>query len=167
MSEMPPPGNDTLEASLREALRPVQPSPGFADRVLARVAEREARSVSPRTRSAGQAVAQPTPKARFWEPLAAWARAFGFGGSFGFAGRGWAVALTGLLLAVVAVGWYQQESARKQAELRARQEAREKALLALRITSEKLGPARRALAELGIDLGPRPTAEDAEGKTAQ
>jgi hypothetical protein len=149
MSEKPQDRRQPLEDALRQALRPAPPPAGFAERVLARVAEKERESAG---------ASAPFPKS---SAFAAWIQSLWFGG------RGWAVALASLVLLLAATAWYQQESARKQAELQAQQEARQKALYALRLTGEKLAPARRALAELGIDIGPAGSGEPFEGNSAQ
>lgn len=149
MSERPQDQFQPLEDALRQALRPAPPPAGFAERVLARVAEQQPESP-----------ATPAP-IRQSGNFAGWLQSLGFGG------RGWAVALASVVLLVAAIAWYQQEAARKQAELQAQREARQKALYALRLTGEKLAPARRALAELGIDIGPHSAGEPFEGNSAQ
>jgi hypothetical protein len=149
MSERPQDQFQPLEDALRHALRPAPPPAGFAERVLARVAEQHPESP-----------AEPAP-IRQSGAFTGWLQ------SLGFWGRGWAVALASLVLLLAAVFWYQQETARKQAELQAQREARQKALYALRLTGEKLAPARRALAELGIDIGPPGSGETLEGNSAQ
>ena len=127
---------ESLEESLQQALRQEEPPAGFAERVLARVA----------ALSASNAIA--SPESSGWKkrrPWDAWASLQ--------TGRGWAVALAGIVLLLVAAGLYQREQTREQTSLQAQIQARDQALYALRLTGEKIGPAQRVLAQFGIDLG--------------
>lgn len=158
MSERPQDRYQTLEDALHQALRPVPPPTGFAERVLARAAEQERESAEASVNGVAQADA-PAPF-RIGGFLPAWLQAIR-----PWRG-GWAVALGSLVLLLAAVAWYQHALDKRQAELLAQQEARQKALYALRLTGEKLAPARRALAELGIELAPHSAGEALEGSSS-
>lgn len=127
---------ESLEKSLQQALRREEPPSGFAERVLARVAELSASDAVPCTESPGW-------KKRW--PWDAWASLQ--------TGRGWAVTVAGIVLLLVAAGLDQREQTREQISLQEQIHARDQALYALRLTGEKIGPAQRVLAQFGIDLG--------------
>lgn len=128
--------SESLEESLKQALQREEPPAGFAERVLARVAEL----------SAGGAIASTEPPRwkKRW-PWNSWASLE--------TGRGWAAAAAGIVLLLAAAGLYQREQTREQILLQEQIQARDQALYALRLTGEKIGPAQRVLAQLGIDLG--------------
>jgi hypothetical protein len=127
---------EPLDELLQQALRQEEPPGGFAEQVLARVRELSASDAAASTESPGGK--KPWP----WE---AWARLQ--------SGRGLAVAVAGIVLLLVAGGLYQRERTREQTFLEQQVQARDQALYALRLTGEKIGPAQRVLAQLGIDLG--------------
>lgn len=149
--------SEQLEKQLREALRSENPSPGFAERVLAKAAAlpeqtitiRDAEAqVGTRSRQRGRTVASFS----WWQGM--------------FAGRAWAAAFAAIVLLVFAAGWYQREHAREQEARVLREHAKAQALYALRLTNQKIGPARRALAQLGIRLEDLELAESPSDATA-
>lgn len=132
--------SDRLEEQLRQALRAEDPPAGFAQRVLERAAQQ------------AQAASTPLAPTRsfWWQRLRLTASPWGAIGLGG--GRAWAAAVAAIVLLAAGIGWYQRQAAQEEAKRQAELRARNQALYALQLTSEKIGPARRALAELGIDL---------------
>lgn len=149
--------SERLEKQLREALRPENPSPGFAERVLAKAAALPEHPTA--IREAQTQVRASSPEHRGRATSSSWWQGM-------FAGRAWAAAIAAIVLLVFAAGWYQREHAREQEARALRESAKAQALYALRLTNQKIGPARRALAQLGIRLDDLEPAEPPSGATA-
>ncbi len=124
--------NEDIENRLRRALRPVDPSAGFAERVLRALPER-----APRVALAPVTVLHPAPLARRWQRFTTPA------------------ALAASLVVAVLLG---QHVGQRQAErdVRAGLAARAELMQALRITSKKLDLAYQAVNR------PEPTPTPAE-----
>ncbi|HEY0309145.1 MAG TPA: hypothetical protein VGB94_13365 [Acidobacteriaceae bacterium] len=104
---------DDFEQQVREGLRAGEAPVGFADRLMQRIAEREAAAKKP--------VVLKMPKPKFWQANA----------------QKWAIAAT--LLAVAGGGAvFQQKLEQRRAERAAGEQATKQVMLALQITSNQL-----------------------------
>jgi len=125
-----------VEAELRRALRPVEPPPGFAERVMrALPTQRPMAAVTPLP------IARPTPPVNAWRRLST------------------PVALAASLVVAVLLGQHLAFE-RAQREQRAGLEASRELMQALRVTSQKLDAAYQA-----VQSAPAGAQEDEENRS--